>query len=525
EPQPRAEARGSDGEARASHQPWPADLDAFLDGLLALSRLDRRLDDSPTGDVLSLRVARAVAARIEGSDEPRTVRTLAERLLALRRPGASRTLRARLLLGLGEDFPPPVAAEAAAATPVAVEVEDLTALASYAIDDPWTRLRDDALAVVETDGGLEVLVHVADAATSVLCGGPVDGAAMRRGTAHFWPDGVIPMLPAALAEARLSLDADGSPRRAFTIRFRCTAGSHGPTLELVRLGFSLVRIAANRTYEEVDVALREPAGVDDRLLARLWEHLLAVRRRRVPLDEPPRTEARLVVEGDGERIDLKTLAVGTPARRLIEELALAAGMAAAGWAREHEVPLIYRVQDAPAPGRRPSRATYTLTPDEHHAMGGALYAHVTSPLRRYVDLLNQRQLAARLTGGAVRADPQVDLQRITLGIREVLDRARDLGRDAHRYWALRWLALRKEEVFDAELRLEPQTLDGSRPPRVMVLPVSVLLPVDGAGPLVEAARAATSAAARTPGFVPVRVRVEVTSAESLSARAAIAPSG
>ncbi|MBI5488491.1 MAG: hypothetical protein HY905_14250, partial [Deltaproteobacteria bacterium] len=47
EPQPRAEARGSDGEARASHQPWPADLDAFLDGLLALSRLDRRLDDSP----------------------------------------------------------------------------------------------------------------------------------------------------------------------------------------------------------------------------------------------------------------------------------------------------------------------------------------------------------------------------------------------------------------------------------------------------------------------------------------------
>ncbi|MBI5502072.1 MAG: RNB domain-containing ribonuclease [Deltaproteobacteria bacterium] len=509
--------------------PWPADLDPFLDGLLALSRLDRTLDDSPADDALPLRVARAVAARLEGSDEARSVRALAERLLLLRRPGASRTLRARLLLGLGDEFPAAAAAEAAAAAPVAVDVEDLTGLSSCAIDDPWTRLRDDALAVLETDGTLEVLVHVADAATSVPCGGPLDAAAMRRGTAHFWPDGVIPMLPAALAESRLSLDADGAPRRAFTIRFRCAADDRGPTLELVRLGFSLVRITANRTYEDVDAALAAPAGDDDRLLARLWEHLAAVRRRRVPLDEPPRTEARLVVEGDGERIDLRTLAVGTPARRLIEELALASGMAAAGWAREHHVPLIYRVQDAPAIGRRPSRATYTLTPDEHHAMGGALYAHVTSPLRRYVDLLNQRQLAARLTGGAVRADPQVDLQRITLGIRDVLDRARDLGRDAQRYWALRWLALRRDEVFDAELRLEPQTLDGSRPPRVMVLPVSVLLPVDGSGPLFEAARsapapgsAASGRAPAPPAAIPVRVRVAVADAESLSARAAIA---
>ena len=191
----------------------------------------------------------------------------------------------------------------------------------------------------------------------------------------------------------------------------------------MRLGFSNVRIAANRTYEEVDAALTSPASANDRRLARLWEHLAAVRRRRIAVDEPPRPESRLVVTGDGASIELRTVTVGTPARRLIEELALAAGMAVAGWAREHEVPLVYRVQDAPAVGRRPSRATYTLTPDEHHAMGGALYAHVTSPLRRYVDLLNQRQVAARLTGGRVEADAQVDLQRMTLGIRDVLDGA------------------------------------------------------------------------------------------------------
>jgi exoribonuclease-2 len=508
--------------------PWPADLDPFLDGLLEASRLDRKLDDAPT-DAAATRVARTVAAQLEGADESWTVRALAERLLRVRHPGSSRTLRTRRLLGLGTDFTPDVEAEAHAAAGAAVagiERLDLTALPCLAVDDPWTRLRDDALAVVETDGALEVYVHISDAASAVARGSALDRAAMRRGTAHYWPDGIIPMLPRSLAETHLSLDADGAPRNAFTAHFRCSSDDAGPILELLRLGPSRVLVAANRTYEEVDAALAAPSTPDDALLAKLWEHLAAVRRRRLPLDEPERREVRLVVEADGARIELREIAAGTPARRIVEELALATGMAVARWARERDVPLIHRVQDAPHGGRGPSRATYTLTPDEHHAMGGALYAHVTSPLRRYVDLLNQRQVFARLSGGKVEADPQVDLQRMTLGVRDVLDRARDLERDAHRYWALRWLAREPDAVRDAELRLEPQALDGSRPPRVLVLPVSVLLPVDGAEALLDHARRDPPPAAGSfgrPAVVPVRVRVEVRDAEALSAKTVVVP--
>jgi exoribonuclease-2 len=332
------------------------------------------------------------------------------------------------------------------------------------------------------------------------------------------------MLPPSLAEDHLSLDADGAPRRAFTAHFRCVRQEGGAALELVRLAPSLVRVVANRTYDEVDAALFAPVSADDRLLARLWEHLAAVRRRRSPEEVPQRPEVRLVVEGDGERIDLRELTMGTPARRVIEELALATGMATARWAREHDTPLVYRVQDAPRAGRGPNRATYTLTPDEHHAMGGALYAHVTSPLRRYVDLLNQRQVFSRLTGGAVEADPQVDLQRITLGIRDVLDRTRDLERDAHRYWAMRWLALRRGEVFDGEVRLDPQTLGGTRPPRVLVRPVSLLLPLEDAQKLLSLARdEAADTSVPQPAVLRVRVRVEVADAEALVARATLAP--
>jgi exoribonuclease R len=137
-------------------------------------------------------------------------------------------------------------------------------------------------------------------------------------------------------------------------------------------------------------------------------------------------------------------------------------------------------------------------------------------------LLNQRQLFARLTGGAVEADPQVDLQRITLGIRDVLDRARDLERDAHRYWALRWLALREAETFAGEVRLDPQTLDGTRPPRVLVGPVAVLLPLEGADRLLSLTRDdAAGSSPRRPDTLRLRVRVEVLDVEALSARAVL----
>jgi hypothetical protein len=91
-------------------------------------------------------------------------------------------------------------------------------------------------------------------------------------------------------------------------------------------------------------------------------------------------------------------------------------MAAARWALERGVPLVYRVQDAPRDDGGPRRATYTLTPDPHHAMGGALYAHVTSPLRRFQDFLTHWQLKGWLHEG-----------RAPLSTEDLLRRAGDDG--------------------------------------------------------------------------------------------------
>jgi len=523
-----AEARRIAALARplldGSSDAWPAELDPFLERLLDAGRLDRERFDEPPGEEERLVRAVADALALDGDAPP--PRALADRLLRVRHPGASRTFRTRRILGLDPTFPADVEAAAGAEPPdpLAALREDLGDLPAFAIDDPWTRLRDDALAVVEDGGALEVLVLVADGAAAIPHDDPIDRAAQRRAVTHYWPDGVVPMLPPALAEQRLSLDADGRPRNVLAAHFRCGGRADAPRLELLRLFPARVRIAANRGYDEVDAALREPRAPDDERLARLWTHLAAVRRARGVPEEPPRPEVRLVVEGDGEHIEIRELLAGTPARRVIEELALATGMAAARWALERGVPLVYRVQDAPRDDGGPRRATYTLTPDPHHAMGGALYAHVTSPLRRYADLLNQRQILARLSGGVLPPVPQVELQRVTLALRDVLDRARDLEREAHRYWALRWLAARPEDVFDAELRLDPQSLGGARSPRALVRPVSVLLPVEPADAVLDRAHAALGrrdASGAPPAVLPLRVRVEVLDAETLSARAVL----
>ncbi|NMC70320.1 MAG: RNB domain-containing ribonuclease [Myxococcales bacterium] len=508
-----------------SSDAWPAELDPFLDRLLDAARLDRERFDEPPGEEGRIVWAVADALALDGEAPP--PRHLADRLLRVRHHGASRTFRTRRILGLDPTFPAGVesAAREEPADPLAALREDLGGLPALAIDDTWTRLRDDALAVIEERGVLEVYVLIADGAAAIPHDGPIDRDARRRAVTHYWPDGIVPMVPPALAEERLSLDADGRPRNVLAAHFRCAGGPDAPRLELLRLLPARVRIAANRSYDEVDTALREPRTPDDDRLARLWTCLAAVRRARGVPAEPPRPEVRLVVEGDGARIEIRELLAGTPARRLVEELALATGMAAARRALESGTPLVYRVQDAPSDDRGPRRATYTLTPDPHHAMGGALYAHVTSPLRRYADLLNQRQILARLSGGALPPVPQVELQRVTLALRDVLDRARDLERDAHRYWALRWLAARPGEILDAELRLDPQFLGGARSPRALVRPVAVLLPVEPAEEVLDRAHAAMGR--RDPGGAPpaalaLRVRVEVRDAEALAARAVLA---
>lgn len=285
---------------------------------------------------------------------------------------------------------------------------DLTGLPAFAIDDAGNLDPDDALGL----DGDRLWVHVADVAAVVQPGGPIDLEARARGATLYLPEAVVPMLP-EMAVNRMGLGlTDISPALSFGLKLDQDGVVTG--VEIVP---SWVR-AQRLSYEEVDQRLDEEPF---RSLYALAERHQARRRAHgaIFIDLP---EVKLqATEG---QVDIKPLA-RLRSRMLVTEAMIMAGEAAARFARERELPFPYTTQDmAETSERAPAglaamyalRRTlrprqYSSQPGPHGGLGLEIYAQVTSPLRRYLDLVAHQQLRAFLRGGEV-LDAQAIVERV-----------------------------------------------------------------------------------------------------------------
>ncbi len=274
---------------------------------------------------------------------------------------------------------------------------DLTALETYAIDDPGNEDPDDAISVE----GDRLWVHVADVGALVPPGSPLDLGARGRGSNLYLPERVVHMLPPRVTsalglglEARspalsigVAMDAEGEPR----------VETIAPSL-----------IAARRsTYEEVDGLLDRPPF--DRMAAAAERYRERRRRAGAVRIDLPEVSVRL----DGDRVVVRPL-VRSGSREMVADIMLMAGEAVARYALERGIPIPFASQppadsDQRSPGlsgmyalrrmMKPSRVGGTKGP--HAGLGLEAYTRVTSPLRRYVDLLAHQQLRAHLRGEAL----------------------------------------------------------------------------------------------------------------------------
>ncbi len=272
---------------------------------------------------------------------------------------------------------------------------DLTALPAYAIDDdPASGDADDALAY--SDG--EVWVHVADVAAWVRPDEPADLAARERGSAVYLPERVVPMLPPGLLEAAA---LGGERSRALTFAFRLGGGRP----RAVRVFPSWVRVE-RLSYREAEGRLGEAPFSELMALAE------AFYRRRLGQGALDLSLPEVRVRVRQGRVELSPL-FPFRSRFLVRELMLAAGEAAAGWAGGAGIPFPFSTQERRAPPgdlpadplarawaqrRTLSRTVYRTAPLPHAGLGLAAYAQVTSPLRRYLDLVAHQQLRAALAG-------------------------------------------------------------------------------------------------------------------------------
>jgi ribonuclease R len=358
--------------------------------------------------------------------------------------------------GIPDIFPDEVLADAeeSARRPLGEGREDLTHLPIVAIDPADARDHDDAIwAAPDEDsansGGWRAIVAIADVAFYVRPGSALDAQARRRGNSVYFPDRVVPMLPEILSAHVCSL-GEGDARAALACHL--TIGADGAVRDF-RFTRATVRIAEVIAYE--DAQARHDAGGDP-VLAPLWgawSALAAARARREPL-ELDLPERRVVLDETG-RIATVAARDRLDAHRVVEDFMIAANVAAARALEKRQAAVMYRIHEQPSRekmvalkdylatfdvplalgqvvrprtfnhlldtiGDRPERqeimeqvlrtqmqAVYAPANIGHFGLALGSYAHFTSPIRRYADLLVHRALV-----GAYALDPQAEATRL-----------------------------------------------------------------------------------------------------------------
>ena len=311
---------------------------------------------------------------------------------------------------------------------------------AFSIDDSMTTEIDDALSVLTLpDGRLRVGVHIAAPALGIALGGDVDAAARDRMSTVYTPGRKITMLPEA-AIRPYSLDA-GTERVAVSLYVDLDADGTAIVNRFSRV--ERIRIAENLRHDALDAVVTEqsledpsmpmPFGVELRALWKLTLALSALRDRVRGKPEPRfRTDFTFYVDGDQVRIVQRRR--DAPLDRIVAEMMI---LANSEWGRllvDHGVPGVYRSQQA-------GRVRMTTHPLAHQGLGVPQYVWSTSPLRRYVDLTNQRQIVALLTGRkAPYAANDADLFSIISAFDARYAAYGEFQTRMERYWCLRWVA-------------------------------------------------------------------------------------
>lgn len=335
---------------------------------------------------------------------------------------------------------------------------DLRELPVFTVDSATTRDYDDALSLRPLEGGLfEVGIHIADAAEFIARGTPLDNEALERTTSIYLPDGKIPMLPPSISEGLCSLRA-GEDRLA--VSFLLTVDETGSIRE-TEIVPSVVRVHRQLTYEDINDHIdREPAhGTLRDLALKFREQRLARGAIILPLPE-----INVHVNPSG-MIQLSKYEKETPSQILVSEWMIAANGAVAETLAQRGVPAIFRAQGECRPEtdftqseheifriyrqrRLFARAEIDIKPGKHCSLGMEHYTTVTSPIRRYVDLVVQRQLKHFIATG----EPfytEEELKNIIVQVGAVQPKIAVIQRKWSRYWMLKYIEQEDIQTLDA----------------------------------------------------------------------------
>ncbi|GLR48700.1 ribonuclease R [Sphingomonas astaxanthinifaciens] len=387
--------------------------------------------------------------------------------------------------------------------PLGEDREDLRHLPIVAIDPADARDHDDAIwAAPREDGGWDAIVAIADVSFYVRPDSALDREARRRGNSVYFPDRVVPMLPHELSSDICSLK-QGVDRAALACHLVVAPDGRLASWRFTR---AVIRVAANIAYEDAQAAIDGKGGVEPDLVEQAlkplwdcWRALFAARNAREPLelDLPERQvvldeKGRITSVAPRERLD---------AHRLVEDYMIAANVAAAKALEAKKAPVMYRVHETPGREKLVALKDYLATfglefalgqtirpatfnrilervgehdsrpeimeqvlrtqtqaryaPDTlgHFGLALASYAHFTSPIRRYADLLVHRALvtAYKLGEGGLPPEDATEFTAIGEHISMLERRAMEAERETIDRYVAAYLADHVGSLLDCRI--------------------------------------------------------------------------
>ena len=334
--------------------------------------------------------------------------------------------------------------------------KDLTDLPLMTIDGQSTLDFDDALSIERNGDHFRLGVHIADVGHYIRKDDPIDRESAQRGSSIYTPDQRIPMLPPSLAEGLCSMKA-ACLRPAISLMATVDARAEILDWEIVP---SLVKVRDQLSYYDVNLIADDHPDIG--ILCTIAE---SFRKRRledgaVQINLP---EIHIWVGDDGQ-ISVNRINRESPGRRLVAEIMIMTNWLMARFLAEKGLPAIFRSQPDPRERlytgeegtlfqnymqrRLLNRFMLSRDPGRHSGLGLDTYVTATSPIRKYFDLVTQRQLRAAL--GLQQPYTAEEIDRIIQCLEQPMSRVFMIQRTRNRYWLLKYLESqigRKEEAI------------------------------------------------------------------------------
>ncbi len=333
---------------------------------------------------------------------------------------------------------------------------DLQDLFTFTIDGPETRDYDDALSLEKRGDNYLVGIHITDLSPYVTQGGVLDEEAKRRGTTVYLPDQKIPMLPEGISEHLASLKKNG-PKPSLSFLVTLNKNAEIVDYEIVP---GVIKVDRHFIYDEVNNLLTENETFNI-----LYQLALNFRKRRLQQGGLIISLPELVFSFSSDQVvDIKQRNPEQPARILVAEFMIMANYLAASFMHEKGVPALYRMQLPPRERvmngtssdlfvlflqrKLLNKSVIDTKPGFHHILGLDKYTSITSPLRRYLDMVMQRQLIYYLQHQEILYS-ETTLSFLIPHFEEIIKRTGFITTSRVRYWVLTYLKRFERECIDA----------------------------------------------------------------------------